>query len=101
MKHSEFALEPSPGESIPEDYKEISKLIKEAEVSRNPDILEFKNTLEKAEKIIAESFGLTHDESAYLKSRLETPPFRTMQPRWPWVSAEIRPTRIYEDDRFA
>lgn len=101
MDHPDFNLTPTPSAEIPKDYEDIATKILDADVSRNPDVKQFNDTLEDAEMVIAKAFSLTKKEAAYIKSRLDGQPFSAMQPRWPWVPAAIRETRIYEEDRFA
>ncbi|MDG7006665.1 MAG: N-6 DNA methylase [Nitrososphaerota archaeon] len=101
MDHPDFNLTPSPSAEIPKDYDEVASKILEADVSRNPDIKRFNDTLEETETIIAKAFSLTKKDAAHIKARLNAQPFSSMEPRWPWIPAAIRDTRIYEEDRFA
>jgi hypothetical protein len=101
MDHPEFSLTPYPGAEIPRDYHTIAEAIKNADISKNPEIIRFKKVLDESEEIIAHAFGLTKPEWKHIRQRLDTPPFAAMQPRWPWVPAKIRATRIYDQNRFA
>lgn len=101
MDHPEFNLVPRPGARVPASYKQIAHSILEADISRNPDMVRFNEILMATEMQLAKAFGLTEDEAGYIRDRLGSPPFTIMQPRWPWVRAAIRATRIYEEDRFA
>ena len=100
MDHPEFDLTPQPGAAVPRDFHGIAEAIKNADVSRSPEIIKFNQVLEVSEEIIANAFSLTKSESTYLRKRLETAPFAAMQPRWPWTPAAIRATRVYEANRF-
>src|SRR5437773_3475748 len=101
MSHPEFGLTPTPGGRIPKDYHFIAKAIREADITRNPEVNEFRGLVEKGESIIASAFSLTGKEIAHIATRLESAPFLVMQPRWPWIPAVVRKTKEYEKDRFA
>lgn len=47
-----------------------------------------------------DGFGLTKTEKEYVRTRLSTPPFDVLTPRWPWVDVAVRGIQEYAEDRF-
>jgi hypothetical protein len=86
---------------IPMDYKRISKLVDEAHSINSSNIKEFKELYEKADSIIAKSFGLKESQFAHIQKRLSSYPLDVLTPRWPWKVAAIRDIQEYDSDRFA
>jgi len=101
MDHPEFNLTPEPGAEIPREYAPIAEAIRNAVAPDSPDVSRFKDILEDCDEIIADALSLTGKEKTYIKTRLQSAPFQDMQPRWPWTPADVRETRIYDEDRYA
>lgn len=100
IENERFNLIPHPKAKIPRDYEQISQSIQQGDINNNPEINEFQKLLAKVNRIVAKAFDLTAEQYKYICTRLSTPPFVAMQPRWPWEHVSIRPTRIYTQDRF-
>ena len=86
---------------VPENWSEISDAIDAARNPESPDIKEFLQLSARADKMIADGFGLSNKELDYIVGRLSTPPFDVLQPRWPWKGAARRTIKGYSADRFA
>jgi len=90
---------PAPDAMVPVDYGRIGHAIVEAREKKAAD--EFLSKIDRIDSTVGTTLGLTEDQVQYVHSRLTEPPLTHMQPRWPWVEAAIRPTRIYDDERYA
>jgi type I restriction-modification system DNA methylase subunit len=86
---------------IPEDHCQISVTIDNARNPASPEITQFVQLQEKADRIIAQAFELSEEEFNYIQRRLSTPPLDVLRPRFPWVVAEKRGIKAYDSDRFA
>jgi hypothetical protein len=62
----------------------------------------FEAALEEIDQVSARMLGLSAEEDAWIRKRLEGFPLWPLWPRYPWELPARRrpPTRHYEEDRF-
>lgn len=81
---------------IPMNYAEIVQMIDNAENPNSPEIMQFKQLVNLADKIIEKAFGLSSLESDYIHKRLADYPLGVFLPRYPWTAgAHHQKTRVY------
>ncbi len=100
MKSPAFRLVPEPGARIPRGYRDLSARVRQMDKMLNPDVSRFRALYAQADRAISIACGLSEKDIDYVTRRLGEPPFNMAEPRWPWVSANLRATRTYTDDRY-
>jgi hypothetical protein len=81
-------------------YRELEAL---AEESRGDPLVvreRFMTTLGAVDEVVFDLFGLTPDESAYIRSRLASFPLNLLRPRYPWETSRTGSFKVYVGDRF-
>ena len=101
IENSRFQFVPTARARVPRDYKHFSHAIRQGDVGQNPQSDKFRKLLARSDRIIGKAFGLSNEEYKQIHTRLSTPPFVAMQPRWPWEQVSIRATKVYTQDRFS
>jgi hypothetical protein len=98
---------PWPREPREDLLNELSALYRELEVlawkskDGSPVAKEkFRGTLEAVDEAVFDLFGLTSDESAYIRGRLASFPLNLLRPRYPWETGRAGPFKVYAEDRF-
>jgi len=79
---------------------DLDRRRREAELE--PRKRSFEETLREIDEVSARMLGLSAEEAAWIRDRLERFPLRHLRPRYPWELPARRrpPIRHYEEDRF-
>jgi hypothetical protein len=87
---------------VPANYRELIAQRRRQEAELEPRKRSFEETLREIDEVSARMLGLSAEEAAWIRDRLERFPLRHLRPRYPWELPARRrpPTRHYEEDRF-
>lgn len=98
LSNPNFRFTPRPKAKVPEDVTKIAAAIRHLRSGK--DRSKFEEYLERADNLLCSTLGLNKKETEYVIKRVGSPPFDQMMPRWPWIPAVVRPTRIYKAERY-
>jgi hypothetical protein len=87
---------------VPANYRELIAQRRRREAELEPRKRSFEEALREIDEVSARMLGLSAEEAAWIRDRLERFPLRHLRPRYPWELPARRrpPTRHYEEDRF-